>query len=158
MRWAEMGVFTAVMRTHEGNRPEDNWQFDSDEETLQHFVAMSRLHVQLKPYIQQAVQEYLETGLPLMRHPYLHYEGDEQLHKLRYQYLFGRDILVAPVYLPGQTSWKVYLPDDRWGFLWDHQEYGPGWHVVEAPLGKPPVFYRHGSAFVGLFRTLSNLL
>ena len=154
MRWAEMAVFSAIMRTHEGNRPNDNWQFDSDEETLKHFAAMSALHVRLKPYIRQSVKEYRESGLPLMRHPFLHYEHDEQVHELRYQYLFGRDLLVAPVYLPGMTSWKVYLPKDRWAGLWDHKPYGKGWHTVEAPLGKPPVFYRTVSSWGELFRAL----
>ncbi|MCP4403640.1 MAG: alpha-glucosidase [bacterium] len=154
MRWTEMAVFSAMMRTHEGNRPDDNWQFDSDEETLQHFAGMSALRVRLKPYISQAVEEYRESGLPLMRHPFLHYEHDEQLHELHYQYLFGRDLLVAPVYLPGVTSWKVYLPEDQWGFLWDRKQYAQGWHTVEAPLGKPPVFYRLASSWLEMFRSL----
>ena len=154
MRWAEQAAFTAVMRTHEGNRPDDNWHFDSDAETLSHLAEMSRLHVALKPYIKHCAREYTETGLPLIRHPYIHYEDDAQLHELQYQYLFGRDIMVAPVYLPSQTSWKVYLPDDCWEFLWDKAEYGQGWHVVDAPLGKPPVFYRTASEFVELFKAL----
>ena len=156
MRWAEMAVFSAVMKTHEGNRPDDNWQFDTDEETLEHFAAMSRLHAQLKPYITHAIKEYRKTGLPLMRHPYIHYEDDEQLHTLQYQYLFGRDLMAAPVYLPGVTAWKIYLPDDRWGFLWDNNEYGQGWHTIEAPLGQPPVFYRLRTAFIDLFESLES--
>ena len=156
MRWTEMAAFSAMMRTHEGNRPDENWQFDSDEETLQHFARMSKLHVRLKPYIRQAVQEYRKTGLPLMRHPSLHYEGDEQVHELRYQYLFGRDLLVAPVYLPGMTSWKVYLPEDQWGFFWNHKQYTKGWHTVEALLGKPPLFYRTESTWREFFRSFPS--
>lgn len=154
MRWTEHTAFTPVIRTHEGNRPADNWQFDSDAETLAHFARMSQIHVRLKPYLQQAAQEYQESGLPVMRHPYLHYEEDPQLHELQYQYLLGRDLLVAPVYKPDQISWKVYLPDDRWGFLWNQQEYGQGWHNVAAPLGQPPVFYRLESSWCDLFRSL----
>ena len=154
MRWAEHTAFTPVMRTHEGNRPDDNWQFDSDPETLTHFARMSQIHARLKPYLQQAAQEYQETGLPLMRHPYLHYEKDAQLHELQYQYLLGRDLLVAPVYKPDQKTWNVYLPDDRWGYLWNQQEYRQGWHTMAAPLGQPPVFYRLGSAWSDLFRLL----
>ena len=41
MRWAELATFTAMMRGHEGNRPAENWQFDSDDETLSHLAAMS---------------------------------------------------------------------------------------------------------------------
>jgi sulfoquinovosidase len=156
MRWTEMAVFSAMMRTHEGNRPDDNWQFDSDEETLQHFARMSALHVELKSYIEHAVKEYLKTGLPVMRHPFLHYERDEQVHELRYQYLFGRDLLVAPVYLPGVNSWKVYLPEDEWAFLWNHIPYAKGWHTVEAPLGQPPVFFRVNSHWLEMFRKIGR--
>lgn len=156
MRWAEHTAFTPIMRTHEGNRPDDNWQFDSDADTLAHFARMSQIHVRLKPYLLHAAQEYQETGLPLVRHPYLHYEGDAQLHELQYQYLLGRDLLVAPVYKPDQQIWTVYLPDDRWGYLWNGQEYGQGWHTVDAPLGQPPVFYRLVSDWVDLFRSLCS--
>ncbi len=156
MRWTEMAAFSPIIRTHEGNRPDDNWQFDSDQETLDHFAAMSHLHACLKPYMLEAVKEYTASGLPLMRHPYIHYEYDEVLHTLQYQYLFGRDLMVAPVYESGKTSWKVYLPADRWGFLWNEEEYGQGWHTVEAPSGKPPVFYRLESSFAELFEDIGK--
>ena len=62
MRWAEMAAFTPVMRTHEGNRPGDNHQFDSDEETLEHLAAMTKLYTHLKPYMQAAVAENTNKG------------------------------------------------------------------------------------------------
>ncbi|MGQ9557205.1 MAG: alpha-glucosidase [Desulfurispora sp.] len=157
MRWVEQACFSPVMRTHEGNRPDDCWQFDSDEETLRHFARFSRIHVALKPYLQEAVRENAQRGLPVMRHPYIHYEQDWELHRHKYQYLLGRDLLVAPVIQPGQDSHRVYLPDDRWVHLWTGEVYGAGRHTVPAPLGRPPVFYRTASPFAGLLAAVGGM-
>lgn len=157
MRWAELGAFTPVMRTHEGNRPDECWQFDSDAETLVHFGRMSRIHVLLKPYLKAAVEENAARGWPVMRHPYLHYEKDENLHQYKYQYLLGRDLLVAPVYEEGQIVRQVHLPQDEWVHLWSGREYGGGLCQVPAPLGQPPVFYRKASPYAGLFQQLAGL-
>ncbi len=158
MRWAEHTAFTIIMRTHEGNCPPISWQFDSDEETLAHFAHMSRIFVHLKPYTQNVLQEYYDHGHPPMRHPILHYETDQTLAKLKTEYLFGRDLLVAPVLKPKKTTWKVYLPEDNWIHLWSGQEFKGGWYTVPAPIGQPPVFYRAGSPFTGLFLELKSLL
>ncbi len=157
MRWAEHSAFTAVMRTHEGNRPEANWQFNSDAATLSHFARMGRVHVALKPYIRDAAREYAETGLPLMRHPFVHYENDPGLHSIMYEYLFGRDLLVAPVIKKGKTSWRVYLPRDEWVHLWSGTSYTGGWVTVGAELGKPPVFYRRDSPHAALFESIKGI-
>jgi len=154
LRWAELCAFTPLMRTHEGNRPDTNWQFDSDQETLRHLARMTQIYVSLKDYHLHTMEEYVKSGLPTLRHPYLHYEGDETLHALKYQYLYGRDLLVAPVLRRGRKSWRVYLPDDRWIHLWSGREVAKGWLTVASPLGCPPVFYRAGSRFKPLFEAL----
>jgi alpha-glucosidase len=142
------------MRSHEGNRPERNWQFDSDEETLAFLARMVRIFDKLKAYRLHALREYQENGLPPIRHPYLHYEDDRRLHGLKYQYLLGRDLLVAPVIVPRRRSRHLYLPEDMWVHLWSGRSYGPGWHRVPSPLGQPPVFYREGSPFTLDFEAL----
>ncbi|MHA1829614.1 MAG: alpha-glucosidase, partial [Candidatus Heimdallarchaeaceae archaeon] len=113
LRWMELAAFTMVMRTHEGNRPKDNWQFDSDIETIQHFSKMTKIHVVLKPYLLQLEKEYLEKGYPPMRACFLHYD-DSNLYKLKFQFLLGKDLLIAPVIRKGRKKWKVYLPRDKW--------------------------------------------
>jgi len=158
MRWAEHAAFSPVMRSHEGNRPDVNWQFNSDQETLSHLARMTKAHVLLKPYLLHMQNEYLEKGLPMMRHPYIHYENDQQLHELQYQYLFGRDMMVAPVYRKIKRKQKVYLPDDTWVHAWTGKEYAGGWHRVNAPLGEPPVFYRKGSEFSQTFAKLREIV
>ncbi|HOM09706.1 MAG TPA: alpha-glucosidase [Spirochaetota bacterium] len=157
MRWAELGAFTAVMRTHEGNRPDVNLQFNSDMETLQHLAKMTKVHTILKPYFEHCKDEYHTDGLPLMRHPYIHYPDDEKLHSLQYQFLLGRDVLVAPVYRPRRKKWNVYLPKDEWVHVWSGKEYSGGWVKVEAPLGQPPVFYRKKSQFKTIFEAIKDI-
>jgi alpha-glucosidase len=157
MRWSEQAVFSPIMRTHEGNRPYRNWQFDSDEETLSHFAKMSKIHKLLKPYIKHTANEYYQNGLPVMRHPYIHYESDDKLHKIKYQYLFGRDMMIAPVYKPRRKTWKVYLPEDEWIHLWSGDEYQSGWIKVLSPTGESPVFYRKSSDFSTLFSQITQM-
>lgn len=157
MRWAEAAAFTMAMRTHEGNRPEENWQFDSDEETLTHLSKMTRIHTTLKPYLKTLAVEYDKKGYPPIRACYLHYPEDPVVHTLKYQYLLGQDLLVAPVTKKGKNQWKVYLPDDSWVHLWTGQQYTGGqWITIDAPLGSPPVFYRLESKFINLFGSLSR--
>ncbi|MGH0054275.1 MAG: TIM-barrel domain-containing protein, partial [Sphaerochaetaceae bacterium] len=155
LRWCEFAVFTPLMRTHEGNRPKENWQFDSDEETKAFFAQMSNIHVQLKPYIQHAVRENAERGIPVMRPLFLHYP-DEAFFAVKDTYLLGRDILVAPVLEERPTKRTVILPPDHWIHLFTHKEYQGGEYSVEAQLGIPPVFYRRGSPFEVLFQSISR--
>ncbi len=156
MRWAELAAFSAVMRTHEGNRPGANWQFNSDRETLNHFARMSRVHVLLKPYIREALETYQKQGLPLLRHPWLHYPQDRNVLPLKYQYLFGRDLMVAPVYRKGRKTHRLYLPEDKWVHLWSGGIYSGGRVRVKTPLGEPAVFFRAESKWRELFETIGS--
>lgn len=157
MRWAEMGAFTSMMRTHEGNRPDDNWQFDSDDETLLHFAKMSRVYTKLAPYIKATVKENSDRGIPVQRPLFMHYEEDQRTYSIQYQYLFGRDLLVAPVYHEGKTSWSVYLPKDEWIHLWSGKSFTGGDIEIEAQLGYPPVFYRKNSESIELFEQFAGM-
>ncbi len=157
MRWTEHSAFTLLMRTHEGNHPEKNIHFFSSPEILGHFARFSKIYTHLKPYHTHIVKEYTETGLPAMRHPYIHYENDKILHRLKYQYLYGRDIMVAPVVRRNCPVWRLYLPDDDWVHIWSGKKFKQGWHIVDSPIGEPPVFYREKSSFANLLEEIGNL-
>jgi len=150
-RWAEQAAFTPLMRTHEGNRPKDNWQFDGDDETIALFARMGSIHVRLKPYLQFCVQENALEGKPVIRPIFLHYD-QEPFYTCKDQYLLGRDLLVAPILEEGSTNRKVVLPSDDWVHLFTGKEFSPGGeYLVEAPMGSPAVFYRKASQFARLF-------
>mgnify|MGYP002780767733 FL=1 len=145
-RWFDFCAFTPVMRTHEGNRPDDNLQIDSTPELLAHFAAMTRLHAALAPYVRAAGVEAGTTGLPLMRALFLHYPDDRATWDLHDQYLYGRDLLVAPVVSAGAAGREVYLPADDWLDFYSGAPVAAGERHVAAPHGKPPVFVRAAAA------------
>lgn len=157
LRWAEMAVFTPVMRTHEGNRPDENFQVYDDEDALKQFARLAKIHVALKPYLQQLVEENATRGLPVQRPLFVHYPEDRAAYHIQTEYLFGRELLVAPVLEKEACKWRVYLPQDSWVHLWSGAEFGGGEHLVDAPIGYPPVFYRKESEYKRLFRGLAEL-
>lgn len=150
-RWMDYSAFTPMMRSHEGNRPDDNWQFDSDEDTLLHMARMGSVFVKLSPYMKVLVKENAEKGIPVMRPLFFHYENERECYDIKYEYLLGRDMLVAPVYEEKTESWNLYLPQDNWVHLWTGEEFTGGSIKVEAKEGYPPVFYRKQSEFSALF-------
>jgi len=160
LRWYELGAFSPVMRTHEGNRPDDNLQIDSTPELIAGFVRWSRIHAALAPYAAQLVAEAQASGLPAMRALFLHYPQDRQTFTIQDQFLYGADMMVAPVIEKGAAMRRVYLPGDNgqeWSHLWTGEAFAPGWHDVSAPLGQPPVFTRPDSVFAPLFAQLRDI-
>lgn len=159
MRWCELAAFAPVMRTHEGNRPDDNLQIDSNEELLACFTRWSRVHAALAPYVRHLCDEAVATGLPAQRAMFLHYPDDPECAGLQDQYLYGSDLLVAPVVEEGATERRVYLPEGNgWTHIWSGEPAGSGLVTASAPIGSPPVYWRAGSPFEPLFRDLPRAL
>lgn len=157
-RWAEMAAFTAVMRSHEGNRPRENLQIDEDPDVLAHFARMTRMHRHLAPYFRALTAEAVASGLPLQRPLFLHFEDDPQAYADQTSYLLGADLLIAPVVEAGALERRVYLPAGaRWRHLWSGRELPGGAPAqVEAPIGQPPVFFRADSPHAALFAGLAG--
>lgn len=141
MRWCEMNAFTPIMRGHEGLNPDLNAQFDASEAVLAHGAKMARIHKALKPYLKEAVKYNSQTGVGVIR-PLFFYYDEEKAYNECYEYLLGRDILVAPVITQGTDKREVYLPNDEWIHLWSKREYKGGTYTVSAPIGEIPVFIR----------------
>ncbi len=149
-RWIDLATFAPVMRSHEGNRPADNLQIDSTPELLAHFAQMSLVHARLAPYVRSLCVEAQATGLPLQRPLFLHYEVAE-LMTIQDQYLYGADMLIAPVIEASVSERDVVLSQDDWVHLWSGVRYAGGTHRINAPNGQPPVFYRAQSLHAPLF-------
>ncbi len=154
LRWAEMAMFTPVMRTHEGNRPETNFQYYDDEDTMGQLARLTDIYTMLTPYTKTLVKENAAKGIPVQRPLFMEYEQDEKSYDIQYEYMFGSEMLVAPVYLAEKEEWQVYLPEDRWIHLWTGEEYSGGEVTVPAKLGYTPAFYRKGSSYTELFETI----
>lgn len=158
-RWCELAAFAPVMRSHEGNRPDDNLQYDSSQELLACFARWSRVHAHLAPYVRHLCREASENGLPAQRPLFLHHPNEPAAFTVQDQYLYGADLLVAPVIEEGALQRRVILPGEGiWRHCWTGEDFAPGTHDFPAPIGRPPVFYRPDSAFATLFAGLSKVL
>ncbi|HEY0975527.1 MAG TPA: TIM-barrel domain-containing protein [Solimonas sp.] len=164
IRWIAFGTFSGIMRMQEDGyeRPGQGERIHIwDDEIRPYWRRYTKLRTQLFPYIWNAAQEYQRSGMPIMRHLSLVYPDDPQAFgpMAEYQYLFGPDLLVAPITAEGATSREVYLPEGRWCAFWPHVDYdeasgaytrkpGPGALqggrviTVEAPLEEIPLFVR----------------
>jgi alpha-glucosidase len=155
MRWSELNVFTPLFRGHEGNQPDNNVQFDKNEAVLRHYAKMSRIHYGLKDYIKSLVIENSQYGVPVNRPLFYYYEKEKDFSET-YEFMLGRDLLIAPVLEEGDDKRSVYLPDDEWVNLWNGYELVGGTYNVDAPLGEPPVFCRKSSPYLEQFKSLFN--
>jgi alpha-glucosidase len=145
----DFAAFTTIYRTHEGNLPDKNVQFYSDDETLAHFARMASVYKAWLPLRRKLVDEAARTGVPVARAVFLQYPDDPNTYTLATEYMVGADVLVAPVTSPGVSTWQAYLPAGDWVHLWSGTQYSfpyqGSWVTVDAPIGQPPVFYRRGS-------------
>jgi sulfoquinovosidase len=120
VRWIEMGFASGVMRTQaNGFALADSPRaqiFDPD--VLPVWVRYARLRTQLEPYLAAAERSYDATGMPIMRHLALEWPGDPRATARDDEYMFGDDLLAAPVMTPGATTRTLYLPAGRWVDVW----------------------------------------
>ena len=106
----------------------------------------SELRYQLMPYTYTLAWEARESGLPLMRAMWLHYPDDERARGLGTQYLWGRDLLVAPVFTKGAKTREVYLPKGDWYDWWTNARSAGGQAVNrEVDLATMPIYVRAGA-------------
>ncbi|MEA5154309.1 TIM-barrel domain-containing protein [Raineyella sp.] len=137
LRWCEWCVWSPVLRTHEGNRPDENAQV-WDAGAAPAFVQQTRVFRELAPYRAGVVAD----DLPAIRHCWVEVPGTEAARRDD-QYFFGPSFLVAPVLEPGVTGREVALPPGRWVLVWTGEEYAGDRVVrVRSLIGQPPVFHR----------------
>ncbi|MFM7737432.1 MAG: TIM-barrel domain-containing protein [Alphaproteobacteria bacterium] len=143
LRWTELGAFTPIMRTHDGNKKLDNWAWDSDEETIAHFRRFARIHRALGPELRALAAEARETSAPMVRHPVLVFPDEPAARAVNDEFLLGDSLLVAPVVEAGATTRDLWLPPGTWYDVWTGAALEGGRRVVvDAPIGRPPVFSR----------------
>lgn len=164
VRWFQYGVFCPVMRVH-GNRcrhgekkrdileptgdPNELWSFG--EENFKILKELVMLRERLRPYIEEQMKTASEKGYPVMRPMFFDFPDDERCYDLGEQYMFGKDILFAPVVNKGQTKKKVYLPEGQWIRTADKKEYAGGEYEFEVPLGEFLAFVRKGAEVIKAF-------
>ena len=142
MRWTELGAFTPIMRTHEGADRQNNWSWETDQETTVHFRRFVFVHCALAPEFKALADQAQQTSAPILRHMMLVFPEDRNTWNLSDQFMVGESLLVAPVVTEGATSRSVYLPEGTWFDVWEGGDPIAGGETVtvEAPVGRPPVY------------------
>lgn len=144
-RWLQASVFYPFMRTHTdlGNPEKEPWSFGPAFERINRGAIEMRY--QLLPYIYNALHETSATGVPAMRPLFVEFPDDEAVAAVDDEFLFGSDLLVAPVLWEGTTNRPVYLPKGDW-FDYTTGKRLTGGRTIEvaAPLETIPLFIRGG--------------
>lgn len=140
-RWAWLGAFTPIMRTHHGAYADDNHQFDTDDETLAHWVRTATEHSRLFPYLSGLALQAAQTGRPAVLHPALVYDGYawDRIDA----WLLGSALFVAPVLEQGAVGRDVELPGGTWYDWWSGERVSSGW--FDADIDEIPVFAAGGT-------------
>ncbi|KAK3602063.1 hypothetical protein CHS0354_008018 [Potamilus streckersoni] len=157
LRSAEAAIFTPMFRSHEGNQPQENTQFYSSPEIESAFGRLAQIYVHISNYTKLVVKNNSEQGIPVQQPLFLAYPDDPIAWSTTYQYMFGRDVLVAPVIGTNVSTMNVYLPNDSsmWVYIWNGEEFqGPGYVTVPSEIGKPPAFFLRSSTFSSLFSSI----
>jgi alpha-glucosidase (family GH31 glycosyl hydrolase) len=144
-RWFEFSAYSPLMEVLIG--PRRTVWYDYDQGLIDIARTYTTTHHDLIPYTRSYVYAATQTGMPVMRSLILEYPADKNLFDTWDEYLYGRNLLVAPVTTEGATERKVYLPEGRW-VNYNHRTTayeGPGTISAEAPLGTIPVFVREGA-------------
>ena len=141
-----------------GNIPDANFQVYTSDSSQRRFGVLVKMFKLLRNYTLHLMNENHADGIPLQRPLFLHYQHDEQSYAIAYQYLYGRDLLIAPVVTQGAKDWNVYFPPDDWVSIYDGATFkGPSWVTVNAPLGRPPVFHRLNADMKDTFQLVGRV-
>lgn len=162
VRWFQFGTFCPLFRLH-GDRfprmptgptmsggPNEVWSFgDEAFAVLRHHLL---LRERLRPYIQEQMCEAAVTGLPPVRPLFVDFPEDTVAWDVDDEFMFGPDLLVAPVLEAGQPHRVVYLPAGSWADATTGEVHRGGQHItVETPLERIPVFIREGATVTAAF-------
>jgi alpha-glucosidase (family GH31 glycosyl hydrolase) len=126
-RWFQFGAFTSIFRPHKENLCNCKPTSPALRGNKASNLFYTRLRYALGPYLYTTAREAYETGLPIMRGLVLHYENDPNVYNEGSEFLFGRELLVAPILRENQTFRSVYLPrGDEWYDFYTNVKYDGG--------------------------------
>ena len=145
-RWMQFGIFNPLSHAHhEGDNAVEPWQFG--ERAERHSRSAIELKYRLFPYLYSYAREAHDSGLPLLRGLFMEYPHDQQALAIDDQFLFGEELLVAPVLRKGERVRRLYLPEGEWYDFHDPRQtyFGGETIAYRAPLSVIPLFVKKGS-------------
>jgi sulfoquinovosidase len=162
LRWAEVGAVSPIMMEQNAcANPlmrRTKWKLWDDEETIEVYAAMARLHTRLAPYFELLAREAHATGMPIMRHPFLLHPKEPEAWSIDSAFYLGPSLYAAPVVERGVTVKETWLPPGKYVDLVDLVEYEGGRRVaLPAPLGKLPLLLKDGGIVPMLDETIETL-
>jgi len=158
-RWIQLGVFYPFMRTHSIKfvDHQEPWSFGTEVEEISR--QMIKLRYQLLPYIYTYFRKGCLEGIPLMRPMWMEFPDDDPCWDeaiFNQQFMFGPDMLVAPVLKEGEREVSLYLPEGRWYHYFDNTVYTGGKNIiVDAELDQINIFVREGS-IIPIYKEVGN--
>jgi len=143
-RWVQLGTFQPVLRLHSDDEDRLPWQFPQPVQGITE--AFLRLRGSLLPYTYTLADDAHQTGLPMTRPLYLDDPGQAGAYTHPTEYLYGPDMLVAPVTTPGTVAdTTVWFPPGRWvDYFTGGTVTGPATVTLAEPLDRMPIFVRAG--------------
>lgn len=142
-RWLPFGFLTSHTRAH-GAPPTEPWLYDS-KRVQDVFRRSAEMKYRLMPYVYAQAKECTEKGLPMLRALFVEFPDDPGAWRVDDEYLFGSQILVAPLLESGITGRTVYLPAGKWIDYQTGKTYESGWHRIEADALPIIMLVRDGS-------------
>jgi alpha-glucosidase len=145
-RWLQSAVFAPFFRTHTayGNPEQDPWSYGTRHEAANRRAI--ELRYDLLPHVYSVMEEASRTGVPAMRPLFLEFPGDARTWDRDDSFLFGRELLVAPVLRDGAERRGLYLPKGAWFELEGGKRHTGGRDVVvPVTLDSLPIFVREGA-------------
>ncbi len=141
-RWVQFSCFTPVFRSHHAG---EAVPFRFNDITVDGMARYIRLRYRMIPYVYSLYYDNFLHGTPIMRPLFWHYPNDEKAYNIVDEYLFGENILVAPVLESQKNFRKVYFPEGKWyDFDYDYVYEGGKKYEVYAPQNRIPVFVKAG--------------
>ena len=143
-RWVQLGTFQPILRLHSSHGNRLPWDYPQPANDIA--ASFLRLREALVPYTYTLADESVRTGLPITRPLYLDYPGEPAAYANPGEYLYGPDVLVAPVTTPGAVSTQaVWFPPGRWTDWFTGATFtGPSEQTLTVPLDRMPVFVKAG--------------
>ena len=129
-RWMAFGVLTSHTRSH-GAPPREPWEYDA--QLTEDFRRTLNLRYSLMPYIYAQAKDSAAKGFPMLRSLFFEFPNDETSWLIEDEYMFGSNLLVAPLLETGKNERKVYLPNGKWFDYQTGKVYeGEKWHEIAA--------------------------
>ncbi len=142
-RWMQFSAFAPITRAHHVGKSAPYMFGASVEEGSRKYI---QLRYRLLPYIYSYTWEAHRTGAPLMRALVFEYQNDPNVYGIKDEYLFGRELLVAPVLKEQRTSRAVYFPAGKWiDYDFGYEYQGNRTYQVQAPQNRIPVAVKAGA-------------